>query len=62
MESNVVVDGSATITACFNDYFDRFWTNRDGRSYSLDYAAFAGEIAADWKWHLGEHPFYFSSF
>jgi hypothetical protein len=62
MESNVLVDGSEKINRTFNDLFDLFWTNRDGRLYSLDYGAFGDKTASDFKWRIGEKPFFFSTF
>ena len=61
MESNLNVDGSRKLSTAFNKNFDLFWTNSDGNEYSLDYSAF-DEPAANWKWHLGEAPFYWSVF
>jgi hypothetical protein len=63
MEANIVLSGARAATESFNYYFDLFWSNSDGNMYSLDYAAFGeDQTGGDWKWHIGEKPFYFSSF
>jgi len=33
----------------FNNLFDLFWNNRDGRLYSTDYDTFMHQTAGDWK-------------
>lgn len=62
MESNINVEGSRKITETFNRLFDRFWTNADGRSYSEPYETYRDTIAPDWKWHIGEAPYFYSTF
>lgn len=62
MEANVVVDGSRSAGGQFNRLFDLFWTNGDGNEYSVDYGAFERSTASDFKWRMGEKPFYYGTF
>ncbi len=62
MESNLVLRGAQKANGSFNQLFDLFWSNSDGNEYSLPYEAFRDQTRGDWKWRLGEKPFYYSTF
>jgi len=62
MEANINIEGSRRIVEEFNRLFDLFWNNSDGRSYSEPYETYRDAIAPDWKWHIGEAPYFYSTF
>lgn len=62
MEANLVLEGARDCVESFNSRFDLLWSNADGCVYSLPYEAFRDQTAADWKWRLGEQPFYYGAF
>ncbi len=62
MEANINIEGSRRIVEVFNRLFDLFWTNSDGRLYSESYETHRDATAADWKWHIGEAPYFYSTF
>ncbi len=62
MEANLVLDDAPDSVEAFNRRFDLLWTNADGCEYSLPYEAFRDQTAGDWKWRLGEAPFYYGAF
>ncbi len=61
MEANLFVRGAKKANEKFDRQFDLFWSNSDGMEYSLDYNAFS-KAKGNWKWRLGEKPFYYSNF
>jgi phosphatidylserine/phosphatidylglycerophosphate/cardiolipin synthase-like enzyme len=62
MEANLLLENARDCVAAFNSRFDLLWSNADGCEYSLPYEAFQDQIAEDWKWHLGEQPYYYGVF
>jgi len=62
MEANLMLEDARTCVEAFNSRFDLLWNQSDGCEYSLPYEAFRDQTAPDWKWRIGEHPYYYGSF
>lgn len=62
MEANLLVEGCPQVVNGFCGNFDVAWRNGGDGLQSLPYEAFAPETASNRKWHLGEKPFFYSTF